>query len=122
MNNILWIGQCVVALAFVASGIMKIVVPREKLLAKMKFFASWSRVTIKLLGTAELLGGMGLVAPGAVHILPALTPVAAICLAILMGGAIKTHVDLGERPVAPAVLGAMALLIALGRFAVVPVQ
>lgn len=115
MNSILWIVQGLLALAMVGAGSMKIVVAREKLLPKMRFFASWPYASVKLLGAAEVLGGIGLIAPRGLHVLPVLTPIAAVCLAILMGGAIKTHVGLGDRPVAPAILGALALFIAIGR-------
>jgi hypothetical protein len=58
----------------------------------------------------------------ATGILPVLTPVAACCLLVLMLGAVKTHVDLKEPLVAPAVLSALALVIALGRFGVLGVS
>jgi DoxX-like family len=122
VDDALWVAQGLLALAFVGAGSMKLFVSREKLIPKMRFFASWSPASIKLLGTAELLGGIGMVAPGAVHVMPILTPVAALCLAVLMGGAIKTHLDLGERPVPPAVLGAFALLIAIGRLVLAPLS
>jgi DoxX-like family len=67
-----------------------------------------------------VLGGIGMIVPWATGILPVLTPVAAICLAVLMGGAVKTHVDLKE-PFAPAaVLGVLCVFVVVGRFALVP--
>jgi len=38
-----------------------------------------------------------------------------VCLAILMGGATKTHLDLKEPPYPSAILGVLCLLIAIGR-------
>ncbi len=59
---------------------------------------------------------MGLIVPMLTGILPILTPIAAVCLAILMGGAVKTHADLKE-PVIPALIpGVLAVMIAVGRF------
>ena len=46
---------------------------------------------------------------------------AAICLAILMAGAVKTHVDLKEPAAPAAILGVLCLVLAIGRFALVPV-
>jgi hypothetical protein len=64
---------------------------------------------------AELLGAVGVIVPGVTGILPVLTSVAAVCLAILMGGAVKAHVDLKEPPTLPAVLGLLCLVVAVGR-------
>jgi hypothetical protein len=67
---------------------------------------------------AEVAGGVGLIAPQASGILPVLTPIAACCLRVLMLGGVKTHIDLKEPIVAPAVMSALALFIALGRFGI----
>jgi hypothetical protein len=56
--------------------------------------------------------------PWLTGIAPVLTPVAAICLLVLTAGAVKTHVDLKGPWVPPAVLGALCLFVALGRFGV----
>jgi hypothetical protein len=118
MNLALWIAQGLVALAMFAAGALKIVTPRVKLAEKFKWVASWTDARVKLLGLAEVLGAVGLVVPWLTGIAPFLTPVAALCLMVLMGGAVKTHLDLKEPIVPPAVLGALALFIALGRFGV----
>ncbi len=116
MNIALWIVQGLLAFAMVAAGAFKVATPRVKLAEKMHWAKTWGDGQVKLLGLAEVLGGIGLIAPGLTGILPVLTPVAAVCLAIVMAGAVKTHVDLKE-PVAPAaVLGVLCLVVALGRF------
>lgn len=121
MNTALWIASGLLALATVAAGGVKLAVPREKLLDKMKWAATWSDGRFKLLGLAEVLGGVGLIVPWATGILPILTPIAAVCLVVLMVGAVKTHVDLKEAPMAggPAVLAALGVFVALGRFGVI---
>ena len=73
---------------------------------------------MKLLGLAEVLGAVGLVVPWLTAILPVLTPVAAVCLVVIMAGAVKTHIDLKEPAIAPAVFGLMCVFVALGRFGV----
>ena len=115
MNLVLWIAQGLVAFAMFAAGALKVATPRVKLVGKLKWAASWTDARFKLLGLAELLGAVGLVVPWLTGILPFLTPVAAVCLVVLMGGAVKTHLDLKEPMVPAAVLGALALFIALGR-------
>jgi hypothetical protein len=73
---------------------------------------------VKLLGLAEVLGAVGLVVPWLTAILPVLTPVAALCLVVIMAGAVKTHVDLKEPAIGPAVVGLLCVFVALGRFGI----
>lgn len=115
MNIALWIASGLLAFAMLAAGGTKVAVPREKLLDKMGWAASWSDGRFKLLGVAELLGGIGVIVPHATGILPILTPVAAACLVVLMAGAVKTHVDRKESPAAPAILALLGVFVALGR-------
>lgn len=72
---------------------------------------------MKLLGLAQVLGAVGVIVPAATGILPILTPLAALCLGILMGGAIKTHMDRNEPFAPPAVFLACALFVGVARFA-----
>ena len=116
MHLAVWIVSGLVAFAMFAAGGMKIATPRVKLAEKMKWAASWTDANVKLLGLAEVLGAIGLIVPVATGILPVLTPIAALCLAVLMGGAIKTHIDMKEPVVPPAILGALCLFIAAARF------
>ena len=106
------------AFAMLAAGAMKIATPRLKLAEKMKWAASWTDTNVKLLGLAEVLGGVGLVVPWVTGILPILTPVAAVCLLIIMAGAVKTHLDQKEPPAPPIILGVLCLFVALGRFGI----
>jgi hypothetical protein len=103
MNLVLWIAQALMALLFMVTGTLKLVVPREKLAPKMRWAADWPRERIKLLGLAEVAGAMGLVLPLATGLAPWLTPLAGLCLALLMAGAIRTHRQLRE-PFVPAVV------------------
>lgn len=118
MNIALWIVSGLLAFAMVAAGGMKVAVPRAKLMEKMKWAKSWSDGQFKLLGLAEVLGGVGVIVPHATGIVPVLTPVAAVCLVVLMAGAVKTHVDLQESPAAPAILALLGVFVALGRFGI----
>jgi hypothetical protein len=120
MNIALWVIQGLVAVAMLMAGAFKLVTPRAKLAEKMHWAKTWSDANVKLLGLAEVLGAVGLIAPGLTHVLPVLTPVAAVCLAIVMGGAVKIHLDLKEPPAPAAVLGVLCLFVAGGRFALVP--
>jgi uncharacterized membrane protein len=114
LNSALFIAEVLLAAVFTLAGGAKLLVPRETLQKRMHWAASWPRWRIKLLGLAEVLGGMALVVPRATGVVPALTPVAAVCLAVLMVGAIATHRRLGERFLPAVIVGALCLLVGLG--------
>jgi hypothetical protein len=118
MDTALWIASGLLALAMVAAGGVKLVVRRVKLLRKMNWAETWSDGQFKLLGLAELLSGIGVIVPHVTDIVPVLTPVAAVCLVVLMAGAVKTHVDLKESPAVPSLLALLGVFVALGRFGV----
>lgn len=115
MQLALWIASGLLALAMSAAGGIELATPRTKLTEKMKWAKTWSDGNVKLLGLAEVCGGIGLIVPHTTGILPILTPVAAACIVVLMLGAVKIHLDLEESPVAPALLALLGVFIALGR-------
>jgi hypothetical protein len=115
MNTTLWILQVLVGLAMLAAGTMKAFGDKAKLEAKMSWAKGFTLGHVRLIGSAEIFGAIGLLLPRLVG-LSFLTPLAAACLAVLMAGAVWTHVRLGDRQFAPAlVLGALSALIAIGR-------
>jgi uncharacterized membrane protein YphA (DoxX/SURF4 family) len=120
MNVFLWIVAGLLAAMFLAAGTMKVTQERRKLLANenMKWVEDFSAPTIKLIGTAELLGALGLILPGALDIAPILVPLAATGLAVLMLGAAITHARRKEPQaiVINAVLLLLALVVAIFRF------
>lgn len=117
MNIALWIMQGLAAFAFLAAGGMKLSMPRQKLVEKGQGWAAdVSDGTVKLLGLAEVLGALGVIVPWATGIVSVLTPIAAVCLAILMGGAVATHLRRGEGPIPAIVLLLLCAGIAVGRF------
>ncbi|MEU4286628.1 DoxX family protein [Kribbella sp. NPDC026596] len=112
MNIFLWIVAGVLAAFFLAAGATKLTQSRRKLLANpnMKWVEDFSAGTIKLIGTAEVLGALGLILPGALDIAPILVPLAATGLGVIMIGAIITH---GRRKEAqPIVINAVVLILA----------
>jgi hypothetical protein len=117
MNVLAWVIQGFVAAAVAITGTVKVVLPRERLAARMHWAAQWPRGRIKALGLAEILGAVGLIAPTATGIAPVLTPIAALCLAVLMGGAVQTHRRLGEGVAPAAVIGLLCVAVAAARLA-----
>jgi hypothetical protein len=116
MNLALWVAQGVLALVMLGAGSFKLVTPHDRLAQKLKWVVSWPPGRVKLLGAAEVSGAFGVVVPWVTGIGAILTPVAACCLLVLMGGAMKVHVDLKESPAPPAIVGAVCAFVALGRF------
>ncbi|MCB9763901.1 MAG: DoxX family protein [Alphaproteobacteria bacterium] len=116
MQLALWIASGLLAFAMVGAGGIKLAVPRVKLMERMHWARTWTDGHVRLLGLAEVLGGIGLLLPWVTGIVPMLTPIAAVCLTLLMAGAVKTHLDLKEPVGAPLVLAALGVFIAIGRF------
>jgi len=114
---IMWAVQILLAIAFGAAGTMKLVRSQTQLAANphMGWVRSVPAGRIKLLGLAEVLGGIGLVVPMAIGIAPILTRVAAVCLATLMGGAAATHTMRGESATISTVLAMLVIAVAAFR-------
>ena len=118
LNVVLWVVQGLLAGVFLLTGTTKLVLPREVLEKRMHWAAAWPRWRIKLLGLAEVAGAAGLVVPTAIGVAPVLSPIAALCLAVLMLGAAGTHRRLGESVVPPVLIGALCLVVGAGRLQV----
>src|SRR5690349_16102419 len=118
MNVVLWVLQGLLGAAFIGAGLMKAAQPKEKLPAAMTWTQRRSAGTIRFIGVMELLGGLGLILPWATGIATVLTPLAAVGLLVIMLLAVVDHVRAKEYAVVPVnlVLGAIALVIAIGRF------
>ncbi|WP_276369678.1 DoxX family protein [Chryseolinea sp. H1M3-3] len=96
MNTILWIAQSLLAAMFTSGGLLKIFVPKEKMIAKQPFVQDYSSIQIRLIGLAEILGAIGIIVPFATGIMPILTPIAAMGLCTIMILAIRIHVQTKE--------------------------
>jgi uncharacterized membrane protein YphA (DoxX/SURF4 family) len=123
MTIVLWIVQVLLALAFIMAGFMKAFQPIEKLRERMTWARHVAPALIRLIGTLEILGALGLILPAATHILPWLTPVAALGLVLTMIVATALHLRLKEasRAGVPLVLLLLALFVAIGYLVIVPV-
>jgi uncharacterized membrane protein YphA (DoxX/SURF4 family) len=123
MNLALWIVAIVLAAAFTGSGLMKLLVPKDKLVSSGQGWAQdYTPTNIRLIGVVELLGAAGVILPAVTHIAPILVPLAAIGLALVMVGAAAVHarrketMNIGVN----AVLLALAVFVAWGRFGPYP--
>ena len=119
MNVVLWIVAGLLAVAFLAAGLMKLTQPKKKLAdSGMGWTEDFSDGAVKGIGALEVLGAAGLILPAALGIVPVLVPIAATGLALLMLGAAVTHARRKESPniVVNIVLLALAAFVAWGRF------
>jgi hypothetical protein len=83
MDTALWIVQALLAAVFLTTGVTKLVQPRAKLAAgPMSWAADVSDAQFRTIGLLEVLGALGLILPGVLNVAPALTPLAAVGLAL----------------------------------------
>ena len=124
MNVALWIAAGLLALAMLGAGLMKLVRSPEQLRAAgMSWVDHFPPVAPKLIGLLEVLGAIGLIVPALTGIAPILVPLAATGIALLMLGAVITHIRLHDslREALPSiVLALLAIFVAWGRFGPYP--
>lgn len=118
MNVVLWIVAGLLAAMFLLAGLMKIAMPKEKLVTTMEWARPLPEGQVKAIGAVELLGAIGLILPRATGIAPVLTPLAAVGLAIVMAGATIVHTRMKDYKGLgmPVVLLILAIVVAAGRF------
>ena len=118
MSVFLWCLQGILAALFALSGLGKAFQPRAKIVAKYPVFEDYSAETTRFIGAMELLGAVGLIVPGALGLVPVLTPTAAAGLALLTLLAARVHLRRGETQgvAMTGVLFLLTTLIAVLRF------
>ena len=119
MNYALWIVQVLLALLFLFSGWMKLVLPLDKLTGPVAL-PGW---LTRFIGVAEVLGGLGLILPNLLRIQPWLTPLAALGLILIMIGAIVVTLAGGmiDAALFSLVVGLLAGFVAYGRWRLAPI-
>jgi uncharacterized membrane protein len=121
MNKALWILQILLGLFFaLASGAPKLLLPIESLPMPIPI----PEAMLKLIGVAEVLGGLGLILPGTTHIKPGLTPLAAACLVVVTICATVYQLMAGqpESAIFAVVIGLLCAFVAYGRWRLVPLH
>jgi uncharacterized membrane protein YphA (DoxX/SURF4 family) len=119
-NYGLWTVQWLLALLFLWAGGMKLVLPLEML----KGPVALPGLFVRFIGVAETLGAVGLILPWLLRIRPALTPLAAVGLVIIMIGAtVITLIGAGGAfALFPALVGILAASVAYGRRQAAPTR
>jgi hypothetical protein len=118
MTYALWVVQGLLALLFLFAGGVKLVQPIEALTQQI----AMPGLFLRFIGVAEVLGALGLILPGLLRIWPALTPLAAVGLMIIMIGAtvLTLAIGLGAQALIPLVVGLLTAFVAYGRWRLVP--
>ena len=121
MNILLWVLQILLGLYFLLTGVQHFTVP-PGLPAQMAWMYELSPGLHYFSGTAEILGGLGLILPGLTRIQTRLTPLAALGLVVVMLGAAVWHITRGEfgNIVMNLILAGMAGFVAYGRWRLMP--
>src|SRR5262245_19225412 len=119
MTKALWVVQGLLALLFLFAGGMKLILPLEQMTGPVPL----PGLLLRFIGGVEVFGALGLILPGLLRIRPALTPLAAAGLVIVMIGA--TVITLAGGTVAPALIplavGLLAAFVAYGRWRLAPI-
>ena len=120
MNIVLWVLQLLLALAFLAHGLMFLWPPPEIAVQMNASLPRWFQV---FLGVAEVLAAVGLTLPGLTRLMPFLVTWAAVGIMIIMVSATVYHLMRGEisSAVITSLLLAMATFVAYMRRRVLPI-
>lgn len=123
MNIFLWILQILVGLLFVFHAyLLGVRYEQIKTQRGMNWVGELPGGLRSFIAICEVLGGLGVILPALTGILPWLTPLAAVLLALMMLLAVGFHLTRREYPnlVINFILLALAAVVAYGRFVVVP--
>jgi uncharacterized membrane protein YphA (DoxX/SURF4 family) len=118
MNVVVWVFQIMLAIAFLFSGLGKLLRRREDLQKQAAYVEDFTDGQVKAIGAAEVLGALGLILPAWTGIAPVLTPIAASGLALIMASAALVHFRRKEYQMigVNAVLLVFAAFVATMRF------
>jgi uncharacterized membrane protein YphA (DoxX/SURF4 family) len=122
MNTLIWIAQSLLAVLFIFHGIAMFNPPaavQDSVVKKMGF----SLPFLKIIGTLEVLGGIGLILPSWTRVMPLLSPLAALGLAVIMTGAVvsRERQAEGTQTVATSIVTLLVIFVAIGRFWLAPI-
>ncbi|MFT4235076.1 MAG: DoxX family protein [Microbacterium sp.] len=121
MTVALWIVNIALAVCFIGAGGMKSVRSKTALQqAGMGWTEGFKDSSVKWIGIAEVVGAIGLIVPLLFPLpLDLLAPIAALCLAVLMLGAVITHQRRREKALPAQVLLVVSIISAILGFIVV---
>ena len=122
VNVTLWIVQALLAALFLFAGLSKLVMSAEQMTAGMPVPVSVG--FLRFIGVCETLGGVGMILPGLLRILPGLTPLAGAGLVVIMAGAtwLTLSMGMGASALIPLMVGVLCAFVAYGRWRLAPIR
>jgi len=116
-NIVTWIVQVLVTIGIGMPAAFKLMLPYEQFAQNVTWAEDFTGMHIKIIGALEMLGVLAMSLPLLINNFKKVVPVAAVGLALVMGGAIMTHVMRAEtmQMIQPVILMAMALFVAYSR-------
>lgn len=118
MTTTIWIIKGILAALFGITGLLKLFLPKDKLIEKgMKGLVSIDDTQIKGIGVVELLGAIGILLPGLLNIYPILSGIAALGLALTMMVAARVHQKLQLSIMPNIIIMLLCLFVAYKSFA-----
>ena len=120
MNILLWVLQVLLAVVFIAHGLLLLMPPPDIAAQMLMSLPRWFWV---FLGVAEVAAAIGLTLPGLTRVMPSLVTWAALGIMIVMISATIYHVMRNEisSAVVTFVLLLMATFVAYVRLRVMPI-
>jgi DoxX-like family len=117
LNIALWIVQVLLFAAFIISGFMILISPIAQLSSTLPWTLDVPEILVRFIGLAEAAGALGLLLPSITKIQPQLTPLAAMCLVVVMVLAVVFHIARGEiSMILPSLIfGVLNAFVAWGR-------
>jgi hypothetical protein len=118
----LWTLQSLLAITFVITGAIKLLTPADIMEAQ----APLPLVLVRFIGLCELAGALGLILPSLLRIRTGLTPLAAVCLVVLMICATGlTPILISPDSVVmlmPSIVGILAAFVGYARLRLAPLR
>lgn len=123
LNVALWVAQCLIFVAFVVFGGMKLFMPIDQLAGMWVWPGQVPPAFLRVMGLIDAAGGIGVLLPALTRIQPRLTVWAALGCTVLQISAIIFHLSRGEAMVTPLnlVLLALCAFILWGRARKAPI-
>ena len=120
MNILLWLLQVLLALAFLAHGLMMLFPPPD---IAVQMNASLPRWFSLFIGVSEVFAAIGLTLPGITRVMPWLVSWAAVGIMIVMISATVYHIGRSENSsaVITFILLIMATFVAYARWRMLPI-
>jgi len=114
-NLVLWIAQGLLALLFLFAGAPKVL---GRGLEQWTGFSELPRAEVVFIGLTEVLGAAALVLPMATGVLPWLTPLAALGLAVIVLMAAGFHLRANEflNAAETGLFASISVVVAIGRW------